>query len=363
MRRNTGLRNMPGIRECLSVSIISGSLIIPGLILAAVSMAAGKPLLSRYEYVQLHMGTQFRIVLYAPDGAKAGEAAGLAFARITELDNIMSDYRMESELNRLCRLSGGPPVRVSDDLFKVLALSKKLSERTGGAFDITAGPVIRLWRRARRTLELPDEARLGRARLLTGYRFLHLDESQKSVRLEKVGMQLDLGAIAKGYAADAAMDVLKSQGIRIALVAAGGDIVVSESPPGENGWSIAIAPLSTGGKSAGKQAVLLANAAVSTSGDAQQFVEIDGVRYSHIVDPRTGIGLKGRSSVTVVAPNGATSDSLAPALSVLGPQRGLDLIEQVDGAAAAFSIVDETGRRVIVSKGWNKIPGAGESIK
>ena len=354
---------MSGIPEFLSVSIISGSLIIQGFILAAVSMAAGKPHLSRYEYVQLHMGTQFRIVLYAPDGAKAAEAADLAFARITELDNIMSDYRMESELNRLCRLSGGPPVRVSDDLFKVLALSRKLSERTGGAFDITAGPVIRLWRRARRTLELPDEARLGKARLLTGYRFLHLDESQKSVRLEKEGMQLDLGGIAKGYAADAAMDVLKSQGIRIALVAAGGDIVVSESPPGENGWSIAIAPLSTGGKSAGKQAVMLVNAAVSTSGDAQQFVEIGGVRYSHIVDPRTGIGLKGKSSVTVIAPHGTTSDSLATALSVLGSRRGLQLVDSIDGTAASFTVIDEKGPRVDVSKRWNDFPVPKESYK
>jgi thiamine biosynthesis lipoprotein len=168
-------------------------------------------------------------------------------------------------------------------------------------------------------------------------------------------MLLDLGGIAKGYAADEAMQVLKQHGIRSALVAAGGDIVVSEPPPGSTGWTIGVAPLDSPEKPP-TQLLLLRNAAVSTSGDAEQYVEINGKRYSHIVDPKTGVGLTGHSSVTIVAPNGTSSDSLATAVSVLGPEQGLEVIDATEGAAALILQATETGTRTFASKRWKDVP-------
>lgn len=289
------------------------------------------------------MGTMFRIVLYAPDADTAGAAADAAFERVAQLDQVLSDYRDSSELMLLCRQAGGPAIEVSDDLFRVLSAAQEVAARSGGAFDVTAGPLVRLWRRARRTGEMPDSQRLAEALALTGYEKLHLDEKTRFVRLDRPRMLLDLGGIAKGFAAEEAMAVLRRHGIRSALVAGGGDIVVSDPPPGRDGWRIAIA-------GAPSRNFSLRNAAVSTSGDAEQHVQIKGVRYSHIVDPRTGLGVVGHSSVTVVAPNGTLADALATAAGVLGPERGLELVDSFEGAAALFQ-----SRRSLASKRWNAI--------
>jgi FAD:protein FMN transferase len=332
---------------------------------------------SRFEFAEVHMGTQFKIILYSANEKTARRAAQKAFHRIARLDAIMSDYKETSELNRFCRKAPKKPVTISADLFRILDESQRLAARSEGAFDVTVGVVVRLWRRARRTNALPDEERLARALALTGYRKLHLDARRRSAWLEQEGMLLDLGGIGKGFAADEAMRVLKQQGIRSALVAAGGDIVVSAAPPQKTGWLVAIASLQTssnvvqaplqsetsnsvGGstlQAADGQinSLLLSNAAVSTSGDAEQYVEIDGVRYSHIVDPRTGIGVKGQSSVTVVARRGTDSDGLATALSVLGPERGLRLIEATPGAAALVMRKTASGFALIESKRWQEL--------
>jgi len=336
--------------------------------------------LARFGFSEAHMGTIFRIVLYAPDPTTASKASRAAFDRIQTLDNIMSDYKPGSELRRLCDKAGGPPVRVSEDLFRVLAAAEEVSTRSDGAFDITVGPVVRLWRRARRRHELPDPERLAAARDLVGYDKVRLDPQARTVRLLKPGMMLDLGGIAKGDAADQALIVLKSFGVTRALVAAAGDIAVGGPPPHRAGWRIEIAPLEPGnGSNTGRLAappaagpspedpvvnaqrttddgprtpssiqnpkskiqnrfVLLQNAGISTSGDAEQHVEIGGVRYSHIVDPKTGMALTGRSSVTVMAPNGITADSYATAVSVLGPERGLKLINSTPGTGALIMI-------------------------
>jgi thiamine biosynthesis lipoprotein len=166
---------------------------------------------------------------------------------------------------------------------------------------------------------------------LVGYELMRLDERARTAELLRPGMQLDLGGIAKGYAGDEAIAVLAKRGITRALVAGSGDIVVSGPPPDQAGWKIGIGPL--GGDEA-KRLVMLRDAAVSTSGDAEQFVEIDGKRYSHIIDPKTGIGLSERSSATVIARRGIAADSLATAASVLGPRRAIELIDATDGTAA-----------------------------
>lgn len=312
------------------------------------------PSLQRFEFHELHMGTRFRIVTYAADRSHARRGADEAFRRITKLDHIMSDYNQASELMQLCRRSGGPPVPVSPDLFAVLVRAQELSRRTDGAFDVTVGPLSRLWRRARRRRQLPDADRLEQARRRVGFHLLHLEPKARTVRLDKVGMRLDLGGIAKGYAADAALAVLKKHGLGRSLVAAGGDIRIGQPPPGRSHWRVGIAPLDDPDQPP-RRFLLLTCAAVSTSGDAEQFVEIDGERYSHILDPRTGLGLLGRRSVTVVAPDATTSDSLATAVSVLGPEAGLRLVDQTPGAAAFIIEATREGKRRYRSQRWGDI--------
>jgi FAD:protein FMN transferase len=315
--------------------------------LALVSLG-DEPALRRYSFSEQHMGTRFEITLYAPSEAAARDAARAAFARIAQLDGIMSDYRPASELMRLSKKAGGSPIPVSADLFDILYRSQEISRLSGGAFDVTVGPVVRLWRRARRTRRLPDPDELARARALVGYDKIRLDAKEHTVQLTVSGMLLDLGAIAKGYAVGAALEVLRHYGITRALVAASGDIVAGDPPPGARGWKVAIAPLEKGAEPS--RFILLNHAAVSTAGDTEQFVEIDGMRYSHIVDPHTGIGITRRSSATVVARDGTTSDGLDTAVSVLGAKRGMELVDGLDGAALLYMERTNKGVDVVASK-------------
>lgn len=295
---------------------------------------AGEAGLVRSEFQQVHMGVPIKLVLYAPDEPTANEAADAAFARIARLDQVMSDYKPDSELSELSRPAGaGRAVPVSDDLWTVLARSQRLAEATGGAFDITVGPYVRLWRRARRSGEFPSAERLAEARDAVGFRYLRLDEKGRTAELLKPGMRLDLGGIAAGYAADEAMKILKARGVEHALIDISGDILAGEPPPGRDGWRIGF-DAQGGAEGPPARYASLRGAALTVSGDAFQHVVIDGRRYSHIVDPRTGLGLTDQSSVTVIAPDCITADSLATAVSVLGPEAGLKLIENTPGAAA-----------------------------
>jgi thiamine biosynthesis lipoprotein len=330
-------------------------LLVGGHLPGQTDAPGGRTLLERFEFHEPHMGTRFRIVLYAPDETVARKAAQAAFSRVRALDQALSDYREDSELMRLCQEAGKEPVRVSTDLFTVLARAQEASRWSQGAFDVTIGPLTRLWRRARRQRQLPSSQELHEARKLVGYEKVVLDPQRQTVHLTKAGMLLDLGGIAKGYAADAALAVLREHGIRSALVAAGGDIVVGEPPPHAAAWRIGIAPLDDPQRPP-TRTLALVRAAVSTSGDAEQFVEIDGVRYSHILDPRTGLGLTGRRSVTVIAPDGTTSDSLATAVSVLPVAEGLKLADAVPGTAALILIHNGTEESVHASSRWPKEP-------
>ena len=310
--------------------------------------------LKRFTFTEPHMGTGFKIILYAPDERKARQAAKAAYERIAQLDSIMTDYRPASELMQLCKKAGGPPVHVSEDLFVVLAKAQEVSKLSDGAFDVTVGPIVRLWRSARKIHELPEPEKLAAARLLVGYQNVRIDKKAHTVQLLKPGMQLDLGGIAKGYAADAALLVLKNFGIHRALVAAGGDIAVSDPPPNAKGWKIGIAPLEDP-DSEPRRFLLLKNGAVSTSGDAEQYVEIGGKRYSHIVNPHTGIGLLGRQSATIVAKNGITADSLTKVVSVLGPEKGFAIIEKIDGVSSLVVRKTDKSEEVLLSKGFQEM--------
>ena len=294
------------------------------------------------------MGTTFRIVLYSNDESAGRTAAQRAFAQIARLDQILTDYQPTSELSRVTRDGVGHPVRVSDELLEILGLSQDLARRTDGAFDITAGQLTHLWRRARREVELPTASDLDDARRATGFRFVHVDPTARTVVVDRPGMQLDAGGIAKGFAADRALRVLVGLGVPRAIVAAGGDIAIGDPPPDRTGWDIALAGLDEA--PAPGSPLTLAHAGVSTSGDAEQWVEIGGVRYSHILDPRTGHPVTGRSSVTVVAANATTSDMLATAVDVLGPEAGRRLVDGWAGASALVGTRDDTGDHWVRSR-------------
>jgi thiamine biosynthesis lipoprotein len=295
------------------------------------------------------MGTKFRIIIYAPDQATADKASKAAFERVEELNRIMSDYNPESELMRLCAKSGGDPVAVSEELFFVLSRAQEVAKLSDGAFDVTVGPVVRLWRLSRRTGRLPDPDKLAAARELVGYEKVKLDAQNRSVQLAKKGMLLDLGGIAKGYAADEAIAVLKKHGLTRALVAAGGDIAVRGPPPGEDGWKIEIeAADDEEGKP--RRTLTLHDAGVSTSGEKEQYVEIDGKRYSHIVDPKTGIGLTGQQSATVIAPNGITADSMTKVVMIVDPDKGMPIVEKTEGMSCLLVRKTERGYDVLTSK-------------
>lgn len=310
--------------------------------LAALSGSAGvtdPSRLQRFAFTEPHMGTLFQIVLFAPDAESARTAAVAAYARVATLNRIFSDYDAASELSRLTAAVVGRPVKVSPELFDLLARSQALAAQTGGAFDITLGPMIRQWREARRTGRLPDAAAREAARRASGHALLHLDPVTSTVVLARAGMKLDLGGIAKGYAADAALAVIRQHGFTHAMVAASGDLALGDAPPGKRGWTVELAPFGREGGTAGT--VIVANAAVSTSGDSEQGVEIGGVRYSHIVDPATGLGLTQPRAVTVVAQEATLSDALATACSVAAPEAIGRLIAGLP--AAVRILVSERG--------------------
>src|SRR5438876_14469 len=227
--------------------------------------------LSRFEYSQLHMGVQVRLTVYARDESTARTACAAAYARVAQLEDIMSDYREGSELMRLCRSPVDMSVAVSPELFYVLSRAQELAERSDGAFDVTVGPYVALWRAARKSEVLPSQGQLAQARDRVGWEYVRLNAGEQTVALMHSGMRLDLGGIAKGYAGDEAIKALRENGIRRALFEAGGDVVASDPPTGKRGWTIRIrAPGSNA-----PPVIQIANVAVSTSGDTEQFVFIN----------------------------------------------------------------------------------------
>jgi thiamine biosynthesis lipoprotein len=275
------------------------------------------------------MGTTFRLVFYAGDDSLAKKAASHAFKKVENLNAILSDYERDSELNILSRNSGsGEWYPVSASLFAMLKKAQHVSRLTNGAFDITVGPYVQLWRKLQRAYNprLPAPDTLKKLSLAVGFRHIDIDKKNQSVRLSQPHMQLDPGGIAKGFAADEALKMLYSHGIRPALVDAGGDIVLGDAPPGKKGWNITFQSQKADGKMESIY-LTLANKAIATSGDLFQYTEIDGKRYSHIINPATGLGLTNQSTVTVIAPDGITADSYASAVSVLGPRKGIAFLE------------------------------------
>lgn len=315
---------------------------------------AGESGLERFEGVEPHMGTLVRITVYARDADAARAAFRAGFDRIRALNGILSDYLPGSELSRVTREAVRRPVRVSADLFAVLQASRRLSEETHGAFDVTLGPVVRLWREARTSRRPPDPAALEEASRRSGYRHMRLDARRRTVRFDIAGMQLDVGAIGKGYAASEALSAIARAGVTRALVAVSGDIACGDAPPGQDGWRIRIHDGDIG--DVGVPPVLhLTHRAVSTSGNAEQHLDVDGRRYSHVIDPASRMGLVDDITVTVVARHGLEADGLDTAMDVMGVTRGLALADRHLGAGALI-VVRKGGRATAyVSRGLHAI--------
>jgi len=201
-------------------------LLVIGLPLVLISQT-----LQRFEFAQPKMGTEFRLVFYAPDSIQANQAAAAAFQRIDALNQIFSDYEASSELSRLSLSAGsGQKVPVSKELWEVLSMAQAISKKSKGAFDVTIGPLTKIWRRAIRQKQFPDNKALAAAKEKVCYKHLKLHSATHSVSLTKAGMRLDLGGIAKGYTVDEVYKTLKNQGITRALIDGGGDIYAGMPP-------------------------------------------------------------------------------------------------------------------------------------
>jgi thiamine biosynthesis lipoprotein len=279
---------------------------------------------SRYSFEKGMMGSPFKLVFYAKNDSIANVAAQAAFKRIEKLNEQLSDYRDGSEINLLSAQSGsGKWVHVSDELFNILAISQDISQKTDGAFDATLGPVVQMWRHATRKGIFPADSAIRDAMSRTGYKKLKLDAKRKKVLLTQKGMRLDIGGLGKGFAAEEAVKVLRSFDIKSIMMDAGGKIVLTNPPPGTKGWNITI---SNGSDSL--KTMPLSHVALATSGPTYRYMEYNGIRYSHIVDPKTGIGLLFHVRTTVISPDGTVADALATAFSVAGIEKSKQMIKQ-----------------------------------
>ncbi len=279
------------------------------------------------------MGAPCTIVLYAADEAAADAAARAAFARLAQIEEALSDWMPASEVRRLPTRSG-VRTELGADLAAALGESLAYARESGGAFDPTLGALTKLWRAARSGGSPPDTAAVQAARARTGWELLVLDAAARTLSLRRDGVELDFGGIGQGFGADAALQALEGAGVASALVDLSGDIAVSAAPPGRSAWRVEV---DDGGTAL---ALELANAAVTTSGDRFQHLDAEAagatVRYSHILDPRTGMPLTTRTSVTVIARRAVDADALATALCVLGPRAGEALLAAHPDAAARW---------------------------
>ncbi|MFK7790968.1 MAG: FAD:protein FMN transferase [Phycisphaeraceae bacterium] len=277
---------------------------------------AAKVELQRFTHERKLMGTACVITVYADNNQEARAAADAAFDEMVRLESIMSDYVRsypDSELLQLAKFASEDPKEsraVSDDLWPVLVRSVKVHAATDGAFDITAKPFTNMWRTSRERRELPPKAAIDRMRPFVGMDYLVLDAEKQTARLAKQGAWLDLGGIAKGYISDQGLAVLKQRGLTMAQVQAGGDMAMGDAPPGLKGWPINVADFP---RKDGEQGLAFwhANGGVSVSGDAFRFIEIDGTRYSHVIDPRTGLGVTGSRYACVKGPSAFATDAAA----------------------------------------------------
>jgi FAD:protein FMN transferase len=323
----------------------------------------------KYTFSQPKMGSPLNITLYSDDSIKANQIATEAYKIVDSLNLIYSDYLENSELNLLSKKSGTNEfTKVSPALWDILNLSIKASKQSKGAYDITVGSIIKLWRKARKEKILPEENILKNSLQSVGYQYVILDSITHAVKLLQPNTQLDLGGIAKGYVAQRIVDFCVKQGIEKVLVDAGGDLAMKAPQPPEGEYSTTnsttkIPPLGVRGlfrigitipnsEELIPRYLIIQNQAVATSGNMYQYVEIKGKRYSHIVNPHTGLGVTHQRNVTVIAPDGAMADWLATACSVLSVRKALRLIKSIPNCELLMTEIRKGKLKMWQSEGF-----------
>jgi thiamine biosynthesis lipoprotein len=286
------------------------------------------------------MGTKAWVTIAGMSDRDAERAAQAAFREMYRIESVMSTWRPSSEISRLNAESNGTPFTVSPELYSLIDSSLFYSRATSSAFDVTVRPLVRLWGFQGGEQKLPSDAEIARALSLVGFGKVALEPSSLTITLPP-GMQIDLAGIAKGYAVDRCVAVLAGLGVRNALVNIGGNIYALGAPPGKKGWSVGVRDPKGGLETVGT--LILRDEAVATSGNYENFVEIDGKRYGHIIDPRTGRPVSHVLSVTVVAPTGLASDALSTGLFVLGPESGAETIARLKNVRALYALPGDAG--------------------
>jgi len=297
----------------------------------AVPAASATVAPQRVEVQRSLMTTWVHIIAYGADRREVARTIQAAFERMSVLERELSRFKSESDVARINDAPAGTPLAVGEDTWRVLAAARTAWERTGGVFDVTVGPLIALWRRSAERGQLPTGEELGRARACVGFDKVRLLSAGRRVVLSEPGMSIDLGGVAKGYIVDRAVDLLRQRGIASALVDAGGDVRVLGRRGDGQPWVTAVRNPETEDGRPFPATLVVSDLAVVTSGSYARYVEIAGRRYTHIIDPRTGWPETDVASATVLGPDAVSTDALATALAVLGPEDAVALIESLPG--------------------------------
>jgi thiamine biosynthesis lipoprotein len=297
------------------------------------------------------MGTSFDIYLYASSSARASEIFEEAFAQIERLEAQLSNYRPASELSRINARAAFEPVVTDAEVFGLLERAFDYSRKTGGAFDMTVGRLMKAWGFFRGAGRYPTDEELARVREQTGWRRVRLDRRARSVRFLAQGLELDPGGIGKGYAIDSVVRLLKESGVKRALVGAGTSSYYGlGSPPGKAGWVIKIPdPLDRARLVA---TVLLSDLSLSTSGSYEKFFRLNGRTYCHIMNPLTGRPVEGMLQSTVIAPRAIDSDALSTSVFVMRPEASARLLDKMKGVSALL-VTNNTGANRVVRIRWS----------
>lgn len=318
-------------------------------IAADVLDVRGEQTLKLFVQSRHAMGTMFTIYVYADDQEFAGIAFESAFEEIERLEEALSNYRASSELSRINRLAAHQPVTTDPEVFGLIAASLEFSRLSKGAFDVTVGPLMRAWGFFRGDGHYPSEEELSLAREHVGWEKVQLDAATRAVRFSASGVELDLGAIGKGYAVDRVAKVLRESGVRSALVDAGSSTLYAmDAPPGKDGWTLRVPnPVD---RSQTVSTVVLNNASLSTSGSYENFFQLAGRRYCHVMDPREGTPVQGMLQTTLIAGGATTTDAISNAMFVMGPSAGKPLLASIPDASGLWILGDSEPQRAIE---WN----------
>jgi thiamine biosynthesis lipoprotein len=287
----------------------------------------------RFEAQHAAMGTIYSIAAYAPPSISLEDAVERAFAEIDRLDELMSHYRPPSEICAINRGAFAAPVSVSAELFALLEQAFRLSEATSGAFDVTVGALMKVWGFFRQSGRIPISGELAQTLERTGFRRVRLDPHSRTIAFASPGIELDLGAIGKGYAVDRAAAVLREHGVRNALISSGtSSIAALGAPPGQPGWKISLCHPFDRRKQV--RALRLSNLSISVSGGSEQVFVLDGRAYTHLLDPRSGRPVEGMLMSAVIAASNALTDALSTAVFVLGVDGSRDFLVRNPGLTA-----------------------------